>query len=184
MCIYIAVWRTDVKVDASASFCILALMTQPSPQTIAVWTSLVSANRDLLDEIEKALKKEGLPKLNWYDALLEIEKADATGIRPLELKDRLLLPQYGTSRLLERIAKAGLIERLNVEEDGRGQIIRLTQKGRKTREAMWPVYAGVLTRSVEQYFSHAEAKELARLLGKLMLHRSAEERCSSFSERT
>lgn len=142
-------------------------MTQPKPQTIAVWTSLVSVNRVLLDDIEDALKKEGLPKLSWYDALLEIEKADATGIRPFELKERLLLPQYGMSRLLDKIAKAGFIDRLDVEDDGRGQVIRLSQKGRDIRKAMWPVYAGVLVRSVEQKLSQAEATQLASLLKKL-----------------
>lgn len=142
-------------------------MTQPSPQTIAAWTSLVSANRILLNSIEVSLKNEGLPKLSWYDALLEIEKADRTGIRPFELKARLLLPQYGMSRLLDRIATAELIVRTEVEGDGRGQVIRLTQKGRSIRKAMWPVYAGALKRSVEQQLSQAEVTELARLLKKL-----------------
>jgi DNA-binding MarR family transcriptional regulator len=167
MCIYIVAKLPNVNIDASASFSVLKDMTQPKPQTIAVWTSLVSANRILLDDIEDALKNEGLPKLSWYDALLEIEKTDGTGIRPYELKERLLLPQYGMSRLLDRIAKAGLIDRLDVEDDGRGQIIRLTQKGRNIRKAMWPIYAAALTRSVESHFSQAEVTELARLLNKL-----------------
>ena len=128
-------------------------MTQPKPETIAAWTSLVTANRVLLDDIESALKDAGLPLLSWYDALLELDKAGAEGIRPFELKQRLLLPQYGMSRLLDRMAKAGLVDRQDVEDDGRGQIIRLTQKGRNTRQSMWPVYAGVLIRSVEQQLS-------------------------------
>ncbi|MEQ8482268.1 MAG: MarR family transcriptional regulator [Hoeflea sp.] len=142
-------------------------MKKPENETIAAWTSLVTANRVLLETIEKALKEAGLPQIDWYDALLEIDKADATGIRPFELKERLLLPQYGMSRLLDRMAKAGLVDRREVEGDGRGQIIRLTNKGRATRLAMWPVYAGVLIGSVEQRLSKDEAAELARLLGKL-----------------
>jgi len=139
-------------------------MIFPKPETIAVWTSLVSANKLLLENIENALKNAGLPMLSWYDALLEIEKAGSVGIRPFELRERLLLPQYGLSRLLGRLAKAGLIDRHDVEGDGRGQIISLTQKGRETRKAMWPVYADVLTQSVEQRITQAEAVELARLL--------------------
>ena len=127
----------------------------------------MTANRVLLDDIESALKDAGLPLLSWYDALLELDKAGAEGIRPFELKERLLLPQYGMSRLLDRMAKAGLVDRQDVEDDGRGQIIRLTQKGRNTRQSMWPVYAGVLIRSVEQQLSKDEATELARLLKKL-----------------
>ncbi len=156
-----------VKVDASASFCIIGNMQQPKPQTIIIWTSLVSASRTLLEDIESALKKEGLPTLGWYDALLEIEKADPDGIRPFELKERLLLPQYGTSRLLDRIAKAGFIDRHEVERDGRGQVIKITQKGRETRRAMWPVYSEVLMQSIEPHFTPAEAAEFTRLLKKL-----------------
>ncbi|WP_233252644.1 MarR family winged helix-turn-helix transcriptional regulator [Maritimibacter sp. 55A14] len=127
----------------------------------------MTANRVLLDDIEYALKTAGLPKLSWYDALLEIEKAGAAGIRPFDLKERLLLPQYGMSRLLDRMAKAGLVDRQDVEDDGRGQIVRLTQKGRDVRQAMWPVYAATLTRSVERHLSQDEAAELHRLLKKL-----------------
>ena len=143
-------------------------MTQPNPQTIAAWTSLVTANRLLLEDIEHSLKKAELPTLGWYDALLEIEKAGDDGIRPFELKERLLLPQYGMSRLLDRMAKAGFVDRQGVEDDGRGQIVRLTQEGRNVRRAMWPVYADALIRCVEQRLSPDEAAELARLLKKLV----------------
>lgn len=142
-------------------------MIKPKPQTVAAWTSLVSANRVLLETIEDALKRADLPPLSWYDALLEIERAEPGGIRPFELKERLLLPQYGMSRLLDRMARAGLVDRDAAEDDGRGQVVRLTPKGRTTRQAMWPVYAGVLTRRIEPHFTDAEAAELARLLQRL-----------------
>ena len=90
-----------------------------------------------------ALKAEGLPPLGWYDVLWETEKA-TNGIRPLTLQDRLLLPQYGLSRLVERMVKAGLVARLDCETDGRGQVLVLTEEGRMTRGRMWPVYASAL----------------------------------------
>jgi DNA-binding MarR family transcriptional regulator len=147
-------------------------MTNPTSQTTRIWTSLLTVSQDLTDSIEAELKTHGLPKLSWYDALLEIEKAGADGIRPYELKERLLLPQYGTSRLLDRIAKAGLITRQDVENDGRGQIIRLTPKGRDTRKVMWPIYAAMLVRSIEHRLSNSEAVALGRLLSKLAKPRS------------
>ena len=75
--------------------------------------------------------------------------------------------QYGTSRLLDRIAKAGLVTREDVIGDGRGQIIRLTPKGIETRKEMWPIYAEMLIKSVQQKLSQPELDELVRLLGKL-----------------
>jgi DNA-binding MarR family transcriptional regulator len=140
---------------------------QPSPQTIAAWTRLMTASRVLLDRIEAALKAEGLPSLSWYDALWELERAEG-GLRPFELQERLLLPQYGMSRLLDRLVSADLVERLAVEEDGRGQRVRITTTGRETRGRMWPVYAGELCRLVEAPLREREAEALAASLGRLI----------------
>lgn len=142
-------------------------MNNPTPQTTAAWVALVRAHKQLLDAIEDNLKTEQLPKLAWYDVLWEIEKTGSAGIRPYELLERLLLPQYGMSRLLERMAKEGLITRTEVETDGRGQVIHLTAKGREIRAEMWSPYAAVLTTDLEDRLSGVEQKELARLLNKL-----------------
>lgn len=139
-------------------------MNTPSPSTLALWTTLVSVSRHLLETIEVRLKAEGLPSLTWYDALLEIEKAGSDGIRPFALEDRLLLPQYGTSRLLDRIEKAGLIARAPCEEDGRGHVVRITEAGKATRRRVWPVYARALSELIGDRMSPDEATALAEAL--------------------
>ena len=139
----------------------------PNQHTIAAWTALVTANRRVLETIERALKTAGLPQLSWYDALLELEKAGPSGIRPFALKERLLLPQYSLSRLLDRLEAAQLIDRHEAADDGRGQIVHLTELGLRTRQKMWPVYAETLLHCVEDRLSQNEAAELARLLAKL-----------------
>ncbi len=133
----------------------------------AAWVALVSKSRTLLEAVEAALKNAGLPPLAWYDALLEIEKAGPDGLRPFELKERLLLPQYGTSRLLDRMAKAELIERRDCDDDGRGQIVCISDKGHAARQAMWPVYARVLSEKIEDKLSPEDAAQLVKLLSKL-----------------
>ena len=104
-------------------------------ETIRFWKALMTASTRLTEAVEAALKADGLPPLAWYDVLWEVEKAGEEGLRPFVLKDRLLLPQYATSRLLDRIAAAGLIDRDQCPEDGRGQILTLTEKGRAMRGA-------------------------------------------------
>jgi DNA-binding MarR family transcriptional regulator len=133
---------------------------QMDRSTTTAWTALVSASRILIEKVEAALKSEGHPPLAWYDALLEIEKAGTDGLRPFEIKERLLLPQYGTSRLLDRLVKAGLLEREACADDARGQVIRITEQGRGVRRAMWPVYARVLS---EEFESRLTAKDTAQL---------------------
>jgi DNA-binding MarR family transcriptional regulator len=142
-------------------------MTTPHATTIALWTALVSANRHLIETIETVLKAQGMPPLAWYDALLEVEKAGDDGIRPFALEDRLLLPQYGTSRLLDRIAKAGLIERKACADDGRGQVVRITDAGKSMRQRMWPVYADLLATLIEEKLPRDEMAALTAQLQRL-----------------
>lgn len=142
--------------------------TSPSPATLAVWTGLIRASADLQGRIEAALQAHSLPPLAWYDVLWEIEKAGADGIRPFALQDRLLLPQYGLSRLIERMVKAGYVDRRTCDDDGRGQMLHLTGAGAQVRAAMWPVYAAALMGAVDDRLTEAEAQELARLVQRLI----------------
>jgi len=139
-----------------------------NPQAEAIWTRLIRAATATQDGIETALAKAGLPALAWYDVLWEVEKAGDAGARPYELQGRLLLPQYGLSRLLARIEAAGLVSRAPAPADGRGQIIRLTQRGRQVRAAMWPVYSAALPRHIGARLTQDEADRLVALLSRLL----------------
>lgn len=130
---------------------------------VLAWKDLVSANRRVLERIEADLKMANLPTLAWYDALYEIEKAGKAGIRPLQLKDRLLLPQYGTSRLLDRIVKAELIRKAPCPEDGRGFVVQITAKGRTVRREMWPIYSNALAQSFGSLPDQSTLKLLSKI---------------------
>ena len=78
-----------------------------------------------------------------------------------------MLPQYGTSRLLDRMVKAGLVERQDCEDDGRGQIVAISEQGRSIRRAMWPIYARVLSETIGTKLTSKEAMKLTRLLSGL-----------------
>ena len=119
--------------------------------------------------VESALKEADLPPLGWYDVLLELERAGDEGSRPYELQDKLLLPQYGLSRLLSRIEKAGYVERISSEEDGRGQLVLITPLGRSVRARMWSIYAPAIERAIGKKLSSAQAKSLSNLLEKLIV---------------
>ncbi|WP_284163514.1 MarR family winged helix-turn-helix transcriptional regulator [Frigidibacter sp. SD6-1] len=137
--------------------------TPPPPQIVAVWTALMRASRQVREAVERALKAAGLPPLDWYDALWEIEQAPE-GIRPNALETRLLLPQYGLSRLIARLVEAGYVARGPSPGDGRGQLLHLTDAGRAVRRAMWPVYGAALTRTFAGTRAESEAARLAALL--------------------
>lgn len=139
----------------------------PSSETITAWARLVRAHDTILNGVEAALKAAGLPPLAWYDVLLELERA-GTPLRPGALEGELLLAQYNLSRLLDRMAAAGVISRAPDPSDGRGRLVSLTQAGRDLRARMWPVYSHALQRAVGDRLTAGEAEALAGLLARLI----------------
>lgn len=149
---------------------------KPSETTIRVWARLMSAQQLALASIERDLKAAGLPPLVWYDVLLEVERAGGAGVRPFELERAMLLAQYNLSRLIDRIERAGYVERQACENDGRGQLIAITDRGKAIRRKMWPVYARAIEAAVGQHLSVKQAEALDGLLGLLIESHRGENR--------
>lgn len=144
------------------------MKNEPSEMVVRAWIRLLRARQAAMEHVETALKDAGLPPWDWYDALWELDQAGEKGLRPLELERAMLIRQYGLSRLLDRIEKAGFLKRQPCEEDGRGQIIVITKDGRKLRQRMWRTYAPAINRAIAAHVSEDEAKTLGHLLGKLV----------------
>lgn len=140
----------------------------PSKTVIRAWARLMKAQQLALASIEQSLKAAGLPPLGWYDVLLEVERAGANGLRPFELERAMLLAQYNLSRLVDRIERAGYVERRACDEDGRGQLIAITDAGKAMRRKMWPVYARAIEAAMGRHLSAKEAEALDDLLGLLI----------------
>jgi DNA-binding MarR family transcriptional regulator len=140
---------------------------KPSQEATSAWTRLVRVQQGLLASVEHDLKKLGFPPLAWYDALLELSRSQHGALRPVELEKQMLLPQYSTSRLIERLVDAGLAERKVCPVDGRGQFVAITQAGRTIQKKMWEAYSAAIERHVGSKLSNKEAATLCDLLGRL-----------------
>jgi DNA-binding MarR family transcriptional regulator len=140
----------------------------PSEAVVRVWARLVKAQHKVLSAVEADLKRAGFPPLAWYDVLLALRHSRGRGLRHLEIEAQLLLAQHNVSRLVDRLAKAGLIQRRPVAKDGRGQLVTITGGGRDLLRRMWPHYRAAIERYVGRKLdSENEARTLAHLLGKL-----------------
>ncbi|MER8975715.1 MULTISPECIES: MarR family winged helix-turn-helix transcriptional regulator [unclassified Mesorhizobium] len=139
----------------------------PSPPAIKAWARLIRVSRQLLERAEDALKDSGLPPLAWYDVLHELAEAGEGGLRPFQLTERTLFAQYNISRLLARLEADGQVEKLPVADDGRGQTVRVTDKGRETRRRMWAVYGRSIAELVGSQLSNDDLDTLSALLGRL-----------------
>ena len=110
---------------------------KPSTEATAAWIRLMRVQSRVLDAVEQDLKKAGFPPLAWYDALLELSRAPSGEMRPVELEKQMLIPQYSTSRLIDRLVDEGLAARRECKIDKRGQFVEITEAGREMQKRMW-----------------------------------------------
>lgn len=87
-------------------------------------------------------------------------------LRPTELYRSLMISSGGLTDRLARLEKAGLIERLVAEKDGRSLPVQLTDEGRKRAEAAFREDMG-LEAALLGALSEDEQAMLASLLAKL-----------------
>jgi DNA-binding MarR family transcriptional regulator len=139
----------------------------PGKKALKAWNRFLQTAHGVQDSVETDLKQAGLPPIIWYDVLKELSDAGSSGLRPLELIERMQLAQYNASRLLARMDKQGLIERLRHPEDGRGQIVRITPEGRDMRRRIWLVYAPSIASHFGDHLAGGDAKTLMQLLSNL-----------------
>ena len=130
---------------------------KPSTEATAAWIRLMRVQSRVLDAVEQDLKKAGYPPLAWYDALLELSRAPSGEMRPVELEKQMLIPQYSTSRLIDRLVDEGLAARRECKIDKRGQFVEITEAGREMQKKMWSAYSAAIEKHVGSKLSDADA---------------------------
>ena len=140
---------------------------KPSTEATAAWIRLMRVQSRVLDAVEQDLKKAGYPPLAWYDALLELSRAPSGEMRPVELEKQMLIPQYSTSRLIDRLVDEGLAARRECKIDKRGQFVEITEAGRELQKKMWNAYSAAIEKHVGSKLSDADAMKLCGLLDRL-----------------
>lgn len=128
-----------------------------------LWVQLVKSCQRVQNAVDAAFKAEGLPPLEWYDVLLELERLSEP-LRARDLEQKLLLAQYNLSRLLDRLEKQHLIVRRSDPEDGRSRLIEISEQGIAVRRKMWPIYRRVIEGSIGHHLAGPDAKQIAELL--------------------
>lgn len=140
----------------------------PTKETIHAWVQLHRSHRLLLDEVEKALKTNGLPPIDWYDVLLELKREKLTGLRQYEIGEKVLLNKHNLSRLIDRLENKKLVSRQACAEDGRGNQIMITATGEAVLKTMWSIYSEAIQDCFGERLSKQDTLDLSRILTKLL----------------
>lgn len=134
------------------------------PQQEDMWHALSRGYRLLHTALETSLKDAGLPSLDVFDAL-DILTQSETELTAKALESALLMPQYGVSRLLDRMEKDGLVSRVAKPGDQRSKILHVTASGTETHVRMKDVRGTALSAFLEPRVRPGQLMRITRLTG-------------------
>lgn len=138
---------------------------------LQAWRTYYGSFWRIFAAIEEDLAAAGLPSLSWYDALYELYLAPGRHLRMSELARSALLSRSGLTRLVDKLEKQKLIERVACPSDGRVQHAQLTEKGIECLRKIWPVYRAGIARYFAAHLNDTEARDLKKVFERIIAAR-------------
>jgi DNA-binding MarR family transcriptional regulator len=128
---------------------------------LGAWRGLLRAHSSITRALDAELTSEhGLP-LSSYEVLLYLAGAPEGRLRMSELADSVLLSRSGLTRLIDRLARDGLIKRVRCDQDQRGWFAQITPAGRHSFAAARRTHLEGVRELFLRHFSRDELRELA-----------------------
>jgi DNA-binding MarR family transcriptional regulator len=104
------------------------------------WAAFLDAQAALLRQLEAELLEKEDMTLAEFDVLIQLWIAPDRRLRMTELSERVRLSRSGLTRLVDRMAQAGLVKRARCGSDRRGTFATLTPAGATRLRRARPVH--------------------------------------------
>jgi DNA-binding MarR family transcriptional regulator len=131
------------------------------------WEQLLAAYGTLMREYA-AEDSWSEVSMREYDVLYTLSKCPKP-VRLSELNRHVLLSQPALSRLVDRLAERGLVDRCTDPADGRGVRLSLTAAGRAVQRQVGASHARTVAWAMTAGLTHDELGQLEALCRKLAL---------------
>jgi DNA-binding MarR family transcriptional regulator len=131
-----------------------------SDSELAAWRGFLRVHAAMAGELDAELEERHGLALSSYDVLVNLDGAPGRKMRMRDLAEAVLLSRSGITRLVDRLARDGLIERHACESDARGAYACLTDKGRSVLEKARPTHLDGVRR---RFFGDLGPSDLAAL---------------------
>lgn len=141
---------------------------------LAVWRTFLRAHASLSSRLEHDLLVEHDLPLASYDVLVQLAEAPQRRMRMTDLAGRVLLSRSGLTRLVDRLAADGLVERQSCPSDARGMFTVITEIGLARLRTAAPTHLRGIEEYVSRQFEAAELDVLGVLLARLIPDAAAE----------
>jgi DNA-binding MarR family transcriptional regulator len=131
-----------------------------SDEALAVWADFLRFHATVTDILGRELAERGGIPLTWFDVLLQLNAAPGGRLRMQDLASAVVLSKSGLTRVVDRLADAGLVVRTTCPSDRRGTFAEITADGRSALRRARPVH---LQGVAEHFAAHLDPRELATL---------------------
>ena len=136
-----------------------------APAELRAWRGMLRAHAALAKALDAQLEAAHGLQLSSYEVLMYLADAEDERMRMCDLASSILLSRSGLTRLVDRLQREGLLERVACSDDARGQFAKLTPAGReKLRAARATHLAGVRAMFLD-LFTPGRARGARRRLG-------------------
>jgi DNA-binding MarR family transcriptional regulator len=128
------------------------------------WRSLAQTHAAVSGRLQDALAQAELPPLAWFEMLAAIADAEGQAMKMGELAEALVITRGGLTKLVDRLVKAGLVERTFCDTDRRVSYATLLPAGSELLGEMVPVVAGELELAFAARLTERQADDLRATL--------------------
>lgn len=104
---------------------------QLTPRELRAWRGLLRVHSALAKALDAELEAAHGLQLSSFEVLTYLAAAEEERMRMCDLASSILLSRSGLTRLVDRLARDGLIERVACPADARGAFAKLTPAGRE-----------------------------------------------------
>lgn len=124
---------------------------------------MLRVHAELTGELDAELTRAHRLSLSSYEVLLSLADSPDGRMRMSELADSALLSRSGLTRLVDRLERARLLERVRCEDDARGWFAEITPAGRELFDRARKTHLDGVHRLYLSRFSLEEQRLLGRL---------------------
>lgn len=128
------------------------------------WGALTRTHAAVSSRLQEALAQADLPPLPWYEMLATVADAPDRRMRMGDLAEALVITRGGLTKLVDRLIKAGLMERTFCETDRRVSYATLLPAGEELLEEMRPIVVGELEVAFAANITARQAQQLREML--------------------
>jgi DNA-binding MarR family transcriptional regulator len=121
-------------------------VSETRDSVVTAWREMAACHAAASAALERELGERHGLGVSDFEVLERLAESEGRKFRAQDLAEAVHLSQSALSRLVDRLARHGLVERCSCEGDRRGIYVVLTEAGERCHAEAVPTHRGVLAR--------------------------------------